>query len=608
MYDRRLEEKLSIFQLIFGSWKTMLSVTILSFIGFAYLIFTATPWYSAETVILLPSNPTPELADKPSAPYMPQTDPYLVKSYLDIIQNDDICIRVIKELHLVASPEFDAKNSLLGSALHYVKDLLAKGKTDLPPSSTAAAEINRVLATYKRHLKATNDGKSLILTLSYQAKDPTLAAKIVNAQAAAYGAAQIEYRSHEANIKSQWLKEQLVTAANEVKLAQIAIQLRAPLAGVRQSDAADQSAELKSRQAVATAKQAVYETLLSRYMVLVAEQHFVGSEVRVVSPAEPPTSPKSPNIPVFLAVAALLAPLAGCLVAMAKTHLLRKPNLKDVAKQLRLRSFGSVQVPSKIDFMPGARHRRALFWEEVRALRNSLKRPGEAGAVIALASVDPKSSASLLVASLGRAMASSGLRTLIIDLNLRKPATHAFLQVEPKETAGLGELLHGTIDRSDAVVPAGFNNSLFLLTSAKSGIRNIDMLGGRQLGMLIRDLRSSFDLVILDSPPVALVSDALSVAGLADGTLLVTRAAQARSAAFFSLISLLREQAVPLLGFVATDTASFFQSSPSADFKAYASDDPLARIRPFQTRRRLQAVQAPVDLSPAEIGLAAKRS
>ena len=577
-------------RLIFSRWKLLLIISVFSFVVLVAVIRSMTPTYSAETMLLLPSTPRTDLTERTTTPSVPQTDPFLIRSYVDIANSVELCRTVIRELDLTHNAEFAPPSDILHRAAHAIAKSLGLG--DAPENvGKSEAEENRVLRLYRKKLLASNDDHSLTLNVAFQAKDPSLAAKIVNAHAAAYIAAQVNYRLQEARTKTAWLNTQLLAAAKDVRSAQVALQLHSVSGNNRGVDAADQAADLKSLQVIATAKQNVYEALMSRYMLLTAEQKYAGSDVRIVSTAVVPTIPKFPNVPLFVAIAAALAVLIGAVLAMTAAYFSKPADLEGLADRNGVRLIGSLRIPNTPGMLTSAgawQRRRDLFWEQIRTIRHMLGSPDKDAAVIAVTSPNRAAGTSLVAASIARAIASGGTPTLLIDLDFRGPNAHDLLGLVRNEHVGLGEVLNGDATAAAAIIPAGCSGSLFLLSGSRRGSNNVDALSGPKMKQLLQQLRSEFPAIILDTPPCGVVSDALGAMGLADGTVLVATARDANSDELSRAVATLRRCSVSLIGLVLTERG---RSTPSA-FGALRPlvGDNLSAVEPFPTKVRSLAV------------------
>ena len=185
--------------------------------------------------------------------------------------------------------------------------------------------------------------------------------------------------------------------------------------------------------------------------------------------------------------------------------------------------------------------------EAFRMLRTSLVwcEQGDNMKTLVVTSAAPGEGKTLTSANLSVTFAYDGLRVLLVDCDVRRPRLHGLFQVP--RSPGLMELLTPTYNGSDASQSLTFNPSagrtdsgrpvtdvirpttvrgLSLLTCGALPTNPSGLLSGVRMRVLLQELAKSFDLVILDTPPVLATADAGILASLADGVLLVVRAGQ----------------------------------------------------------------------------------
>ncbi|HZO80778.1 MAG TPA: polysaccharide biosynthesis tyrosine autokinase [Candidatus Binataceae bacterium] len=120
-------------------------------------------------------------------------------------------------------------------------------------------------------------------------------------------------------------------------------------------------------------------------------------------------------------------------------------------------------------------------------------------------------------------LAQLNARVLLIDADLRRPRCHRVLGVE--NHLGLTEVLTGVRDLHDLIRPSGIE-SLFLLSSGSVPPNATELLGSSKMHQVLTELQQIYDYIVIDSPPVIPVSDALLLSTIADGVLLVTNASR----------------------------------------------------------------------------------
>jgi protein-tyrosine kinase len=163
--------------------------------------------------------------------------------------------------------------------------------------------------------------------------------------------------------------------------------------------------------------------------------------------------------------------------------------------------------------------------EVFRTLRSRLYRLREQFSLrtVLITSTLPAEGKSFIAANLGQAIAQQhGRQALLIDADLRAPRLHTLLGAP--RTPGLTEYLRGDADEI-SVIQRGPHNGFFFLPCGSPVANPVELIGNGRTKELLDRLKGIFDWIVLDSPPMAPVSDASLLADMCDGALLVVRAA-----------------------------------------------------------------------------------
>jgi tyrosine-protein kinase Etk/Wzc len=223
--------------------------------------------------------------------------------------------------------------------------------------------------------------------------------------------------------------------------------------------------------------------------------------------------------------------------APAKRKALMRPGKRAEleSKQANASALGTVTQPFSIGVEAFRMLRTSLIWCE----------QGDNMKTLVITSAAPGEGKTLTSANLSVTFAYDGLRVLLIDCDVRRPRLHGLFQVP--RAPGLMELLTPHYNGSDPGQSLTFNptdgqtdsgrpvtdiirstnvRGLSLLTCGALPTNPSGLLSGVRMRVLLQELAKSFDLVILDTPPVLATADAGILAALADGVLLVVRAGQ----------------------------------------------------------------------------------
>ncbi len=578
-------------RLLFARWKLAGLLSIVFFSGFVALIQSFTPLYKANVELLLPLTSIEDPSERKGLQQL-QTDAFVVRSYKDMVEDGGVCQTVIDQLHLSSVKEFQPQPTILSRLTGWFDSLVnASGKK---ASLVSDADIKKgsLLSTYEDRLTSKNDAKSLILDLSFESANPYLATSIANAHAEAFRAAEVRYRRQEALIKTKWMKAELDRSAEEVRQAQIGIQLRSAGLAASADMSAKQASSLKFDQMMATSKQAVYEAFLTKYQSIAAEQSYVGSEIRILSPATVPTRPAFPKKLLFALAAAAISVCLGVLVSVLVSVIRRRQTIVELAEQTGLEIVGYLNVSRRrLPEWRGqqSRLKKAFFWEQIREIRSALTVSPGGGTVIAVTSALPLEGKSLVAAALARSLACSGLRTLLLDTNLRKPSFYA-LPETPHNLCSYFEG-HSTVVQASASIDPDI--PLFLLSSAiDKRFPNPDVLGGPKMRELLKDVRDNFDVVIVDTPAISIVSDALFAVGLVDQVLLAALDRRVLPAQLAESIMLFRRRGLAIRGMIVTQRkpparSAFMNLKPFVSGERLRDVWPVIKRKPFPWRKAI---------------------
>jgi capsular exopolysaccharide synthesis family protein len=145
-------------------------------------------------------------------------------------------------------------------------------------------------------------------------------------------------------------------------------------------------------------------------------------------------------------------------------------------------------------------------------------------------------------------MAQAGLRVVIVDADLRRPTQHKFLG--RSNNFGLSEsLIQENLHLNGAFQPVDIAN-LYLMTGGSVPPNPAELLGSKKMGSLIKLVGEHVDHVIIDSPPISAVTDAVVLASQVDGVLLVLEAGKTRSGSALQAKEQLERVGANLVGVV----------------------------------------------------------
>jgi polysaccharide biosynthesis transport protein len=168
----------------------------------------------------------------------------------------------------------------------------------------------------------------------------------------------------------------------------------------------------------------------------------------------------------------------------------------------------------------------SAFAESFRALRTTLllSAPGQAPKVLVITSAVPGEGKSTTASNIAVVLAQYQRRVLLVDADMRRATLQTRLGIGGDE--GLSRCLTGVSDFASSRVPNPNLPSLDMLFSGQRPPYPAELLGSDQMRSLIEQWRSEYDHIVIDTPPVLGLSDAVILSTMADAVLLVARCAK----------------------------------------------------------------------------------
>ena len=146
------------------------------------------------------------------------------------------------------------------------------------------------------------------------------------------------------------------------------------------------------------------------------------------------------------------------------------------------------------------------------------------------------------------AFAQHGRRVLVVDADMRKPSMHTFFRA--RKAPGLSEVLTGGVQFADAMIPHKSLDNLFLLPAGTTPPNPADLLHSRRFDATLEEMKRQFDMIIIDSPPVLMVTDPVILSTKTDGTIIVVRSQKSTRPVLKRAVGVLSHSRGRKLGFV----------------------------------------------------------
>jgi capsular exopolysaccharide synthesis family protein len=246
----------------------------------------------------------------------------------------------------------------------------------------------------------------------------------------------------------------------------------------------------------------------------------------ILKPAVVPPFPSSPNVLRNLAVGAALALVLGLAAALLRNVLDTKIRSDDDLRALTDSPvLGTIALDEVVSAHPVVVADEPLSGpsEAVRRLRTNLQFVGapNASKKVVITSSVPGEGKTTTSINLAVALADAGLRVILVDADLRRPSVAENMGLEG--AAGLTTVLIGRAELADVIQPWR-SSRLDILPSGQVPPNPSELLGSTAMDVLLEQLGETYDVVLLDSPPLLPVTDATILTKLAGGALVVVGA------------------------------------------------------------------------------------
>ncbi len=285
----------------------------------------------------------------------------------------------------------------------------------------------------------------------------------------------------------------------------------------------------------------IYDELLQRTKETSVTEQLETSNIRVIDRATVPNYPVAPRKKLNIFLAMIVGAVLGTALAFFFEYLdnsIKTPD--DIKQYLDIPFLGFIPKVSTEDT---SSHRtskqsvdtivalepRSTASEAYRSLRTNVMFSSlERGPIILITSAGPAEGKSITVANLGITMAQSGSKTLIIDCDFRKPRMHRIFNI-PATGSGLTDMI------------ANFGANGTRITVKRTKIQNLDLipcgkippnpselLGSERTKILLEALGKKYNKILIDSPPVNVVTDPVILSQIAGGVIVIIQAGETR--------------------------------------------------------------------------------
>jgi len=462
-----------------------------------------------------------------------------------------VTVAVVVAGTLAATPKYVASTTLriataLGDSVDYGEYMYADRLTNtyvkIATSGPVLEELmERLGLDEPPQIKVEAVANTELMQITAEDPDPILAREAANTLAEILVAQSRELYSGGGKAAHEILGEQLAQVEDEFSRARR--EYESLVAGFPEG-----SQRLAAASRSISLKEQTYAALLEQYDQARVREAIRANAVSVVEPAVAPQAPSKPRRGLNIALGFVVGLAGGTGLAFLFENL---DNTLYAAEQIRqvtqlpvIGKIPTVKRPQKSAFFDGNSPQAEAF----RRLRTHISRPGGGGPpqTLLVTSAEPREGKSTVVANLALTIAQSGRKVIVVDADLRRPSLHRIFRMPNR--LGLSSILRREVKLAEAVQerkiypPQVYHlrdhvswsriwrrlDWFEVLTGGPLLPNPVEVLGSSKMTALIEQLKQQYDVVLFDTPALLAVTDAVVLAPVVDGVLLVVGRAQAR--------------------------------------------------------------------------------
>jgi capsular exopolysaccharide synthesis family protein len=294
------------------------------------------------------------------------------------------------------------------------------------------------------------------------------------------------------------------------------------------TEVADSQVGLNQLQKEADTKRNVYQTFLATAQQTADPSRINQANARVVSSAIPPVDPTSPNKKLFAIAGLFIGFLASGATILFVSELDHGfETAADIESMLGLPVLGTLPMIRRRsprrhglgqELIEGPHSPVSETLRGIRVALKSLAADPDVTQVVLVTSAEPSEGKTSFASAMAAIAARDGQRVLVVDSDLRRPRFHRMFRSEPGPA--LQDVLRGGKGWTDAI-RTDPESGAHCLTAHERTDSPVSLLSSGHWDIFLNEARKVYDLIILDSPPVIQVADALTLADYADTTIFI---------------------------------------------------------------------------------------
>ncbi len=511
-----------------------------------------TPVYQAETTILVNESPSAQASNYAAIYY---TNQQLTKTYAEM---------------LTKKPLIDEVRQRLG----------------LDDSVPLTVSVNAIRDTQ-------------LLRLVVENHDPFLAANVANELVVVFieeiqNMQESKYLSSKENLQSQltYLEKQIEENAQALDtLIQNNInQLKTtgengqpiPTSALEEQARQINQAEIDRLETRMTQYRQIYASVLASYeQIRLAEAQTSTSFIQVEN-AVPPQAPIRPQIfrnTLLAAIVGAILAIGGIFAIEFLDDSIRDPETITSLSNLPILATISRHEAKNNEPITQSQPRSPIS-EAFRSLRTNVRYTSVDRPIrkLIVTSPTPEDGKTTVTGNLAVVMAQSGANVVLVDADLRRPRLHKVFGLDNK--IGLTSIFISPSDRFEPIAQTVRTEGLKVIPSGGTPPNPSELLASRKMSDFLNQVAETNDLVLIDTPPVLTVTDAVALSHSCDGVLLVVKMGQTKQSAFTQAVENLRQVNANIIGVVVNDVDvrsaryHYYYRNYYYNYTKYYADDP----------------------------------
>jgi succinoglycan biosynthesis transport protein ExoP len=333
----------------------------------------------------------------------------------------------------------------------------------------------------------------------------------------------------------------------------------------------DKAIQLEALERDATVNRNLLEAMLLRAKQSTGAEDILQANAKLVSPAAPAQAPTYPP----KALIAMLG-VAGGLMVGVTIALLREGGDHTFRRADQIEAVTGLPVMAMVPQVPGRnppamqvlRQPTSAYSEALRRLHIGVELSESASSpkTILISSATPSEGKSVMVASLGRLLASNGKRVLLIDCDWRSPRLHQIFRCSNRD--GLASLLIDKESNLENTIHHDALSGVDVMPSGAWSPRSAHMLSSDRMRQLLEALERHYEFIILDTPPALVTADVLALSRLVEKVVFVVRWGHTRQEAVLEALKQILDAQGDVAGVVMSRVVS-------KQYRQYSYGDPF---------------------------------